>query len=112
MKTLKKKKERKKERKDICWVGFIFFVVSWIHLCDESLFRTNETMNYVARYLITTVAGEVFLSFLLSFSAVINWNNFTLPEEEESFYATTNGRQELPLTPTTKLVRRASEFKG
>jgi len=98
MKTLKKKKGRKEERTLAGWV-FLYSCRFLDPFSDASLFPTNETMNYVAG---TSLLLWQEKSFLLSFSAVINWNNFTLPDEEESFWATTNGRQELPLTSTTK----------
>jgi hypothetical protein len=76
---------------------------------EASLFPANETMNYVAG---TSLLLWQETPFLLSFSAVINWNNFTLPEEEQSFQATTNGRRIFPSRLPPKLARSPFQCNG
>jgi len=75
MKTFKKKK---KERKTLA--GWVLYSCRFLDPFSEaSLFPANETMNYVAGTSLLLQHGK---PFLLSFSGVINWNNFTLPEEQ------------------------------
>jgi hypothetical protein len=73
MKTFKK---RKKERH---WLGRLYSCRFLDPFSEASLFPANEAMNYVAT---TSLLLRQEMPFLLSFSAVINWNSFTLRDDE------------------------------
>jgi hypothetical protein len=64
MKTLKRKKERKKERKTLA--GWVSYSCRFLDPFSEaSLFSANETMNYVAGTSLLQWLGDAFLAFFV-----------------------------------------------